>query len=248
MALDSHRVQVRNGTVSAYWVHDRDSPEKYSTSVSYSTARRRLLPVDGGMHLVGIQITTRHSIPSLQQYYSVQPRHPISQDSSHNNLVSDWHHDGVLGVLSGGFSGLNDLAHQLVLTIWMTNEESNLAMPLEAVDVAVQTDFPLELNQSRPAPRGQIAMKLTWLEFEQAKRSVFMKPRTSNEHTAFLALGSNVDDRMALIESACKSMETRGIEIVRTSALYETAPMYYENQQPFINGVCQVRHFLQAYW
>ena len=149
-------------------------------------------------------------------------------------------------MLSGGFGGLNDLAHRLVLTFWMINEESSLAMPLEAVDVALQADYPLEPKKSGLPPRSQIAMKLTRLEFEQAKRSVFMKPRTSDEHTAFLALGSNVDDRMALIESACKSMETRGIEIVRTSALYETAPMYYENQQPFINGVCQVRHFLQA--
>jgi hypothetical protein len=35
-------------------------------------------------------------------------------------------------------------------------------------------------------------------------------------------------------------MEKADIRITRTSSLFETAPMYVLDQQPFINGVCEV--------
>lgn len=57
---------------------------------------------------------------------------------------------------------------------------------------------------------------------------------------AFIALGSNMGDRIAMVEQACKEMEARGIKILRTSSLFETAPMYVTNQDPFVNGVCEV--------
>ncbi|EER25734.1 trifunctional dihydropteroate synthetase [Coccidioides posadasii str. Silveira] len=62
----------------------------------------------------------------------------------------------------------------------------------------------------------------------------------SSQHRAFIALGSNMGDRVAMIEQACMEMEARGIRIMRTSSLFETAPMYVTNQDPFINGVCEV--------
>ena len=43
-----------------------------------------------------------------------------------------------------------------------------------------------------------------------------------------------------MIEKACKSMEAQGMRVIRTSALYETAPMYLEDQPAFLNGACQV--------
>ncbi|EFR05088.1 folic acid synthesis protein [Nannizzia gypsea CBS 118893] len=50
----------------------------------------------------------------------------------------------------------------------------------------------------------------------------------TGQHTqrAFVALGSNMGDRVAMIEEACREMEDRGIKIKRTSSLFETAPMY----------------------
>lgn len=47
-------------------------------------------------------------------------------------------------------------------------------------------------------------------------------------------------DRIATIEQACREMEARGIRIIRTSSLFETAPMYVTDQEPFFNGVCEV--------
>jgi hypothetical protein len=60
-------------------------------------------------------------------------------------------------------------------------------------------------------------------------------------HRAFVALGSNMGDRFAMIELACKEMEKADISVVRTSGLWETKPMYVENQDNFLNGVCEVR-------
>ncbi|KAF9241046.1 hypothetical protein DTO013E5_8440 [Penicillium roqueforti] len=59
-------------------------------------------------------------------------------------------------------------------------------------------------------------------------------------HRAFIALGSNVGDRVEMIEQACLEMDRVGIKVKRTSSLFETAPMYVLDQDTFINGVCEV--------
>ncbi|EGP88208.1 uncharacterized protein MYCGRDRAFT_41254, partial [Zymoseptoria tritici IPO323] len=57
----------------------------------------------------------------------------------------------------------------------------------------------------------------------------------------FLALGSNVGDRFRNIEDACDKLdECQDIRIIDTSPLYETEPMYVEDQDRFLNGVCQI--------
>lgn len=59
-------------------------------------------------------------------------------------------------------------------------------------------------------------------------------------HKAVVALGSNMGDRVGHIEAALGEMRKTGFRILKTSHLYETKPMYYENQDSFVNGVCQV--------
>lgn len=57
----------------------------------------------------------------------------------------------------------------------------------------------------------------------------------------FVALGSNMGDRTAMIEQACKEMESSGnIRIVRTSSLWESKAMYVLDQDNFVNGACEV--------
>lgn len=69
-------------------------------------------------------------------------------------------------------------------------------------------------------------------------------PQDVVRRRAYVGLGSNLGDRLANIESACRIMdEDPNIRITRTSALYETDPMYVENQDRFLNGVCQVSEF-----
>lgn len=59
--------------------------------------------------------------------------------------------------------------------------------------------------------------------------------------TAYIALGSNLGDRISEIEKACNEMNRRGIRVKRTSSLWETEPMYVTDQDRFINGACEVR-------
>lgn len=57
----------------------------------------------------------------------------------------------------------------------------------------------------------------------------------------YIALGSNLGDRVEAIENACQSLDRDGdIRVVETSPLYETEPMYVEDQDRFLNGVCEV--------
>jgi len=57
----------------------------------------------------------------------------------------------------------------------------------------------------------------------------------------YIALGSNVGDRLACIEEACRELnETPGVRLLRTSTLRETKAMYVEDQDPFLNGACEV--------
>ena len=64
----------------------------------------------------------------------------------------------------------------------------------------------------------------------------------------FVALGSNMGDRVAMIEQACKEMESSGkIAIVRTSNLWETKAMYVLDQDNFVNGACEVQRTSSEY-
>ena len=57
---------------------------------------------------------------------------------------------------------------------------------------------------------------------------------------AYVALGSNLGDRVAMIEQACRELDARGIKVKRTSSLWETEPMYVLDQDRFVNGACEV--------
>ncbi|RMY35292.1 hypothetical protein D0866_04697 [Hortaea werneckii] len=62
-----------------------------------------------------------------------------------------------------------------------------------------------------------------------------------NNDSVYVALGSNVGDRLEAIEAACRAIdEDQDMHVLRTSALYETEPMYVEDQERFLNGVCEV--------
>ncbi|KAI0160403.1 Dihydropteroate synthase [Xylariaceae sp. FL1272] len=70
-------------------------------------------------------------------------------------------------------------------------------------------------------------------------------PEPPKIQVAYIALGSNLGDRVAMIEQACREMDARGIKIKRTSSLWETEPMYVLDQDRFVNGACEVETELQ---
>lgn len=77
------------------------------------------------------------------------------------------------------------------------------------------------------------------IKIERSSDMTTDKPKRAR--TVYVALGSNLGDRISHIEEACREMEARGIRVKRTSSLWETEPMYYTDQDRFVNGACEVR-------
>lgn len=65
---------------------------------------------------------------------------------------------------------------------------------------------------------------------------------TSNKwNTAYLAFGSNIGNRVEYIISAIQLLdENPKIKVMNTSSLFESEPMYFKDQSPFINGCLQI--------
>ena len=70
--------------------------------------------------------------------------------------------------------------------------------------------------------------------------SLQSKESSRNRHMAAIAFGSNIGDRVSHIESALRLMREKGLTVEKVSRLYETKPMYYEDQDLFLNGACQI--------
>ena len=57
----------------------------------------------------------------------------------------------------------------------------------------------------------------------------------------FLGLGSNVGDKLDNLRTSIVQMQDHAIELVRCSSVYKTPPWGIENQDFFLNAVCEVR-------
>jgi 2-amino-4-hydroxy-6-hydroxymethyldihydropteridine diphosphokinase len=60
-------------------------------------------------------------------------------------------------------------------------------------------------------------------------------------HTAFVALGSNLDDRLRCIEAATAQLAQLSCAPIQRSHLYDTTPMYLEEQPRFVNTVVRLQ-------
>ena len=64
------------------------------------------------------------------------------------------------------------------------------------------------------------------------------------EHTVYLALGSNLGDRLANLKQAIAAL-TPQMDVKAKSPVYETPPWGYENQPKFLNQVIQATTYLE---
>jgi 2-amino-4-hydroxy-6-hydroxymethyldihydropteridine diphosphokinase len=58
---------------------------------------------------------------------------------------------------------------------------------------------------------------------------------------AYVGLGSNLGDRAGHLLLAVRGMLDAGLDVIRLSSIYETEPVEYEQQPPFLNMVAEVR-------
>jgi 2-amino-4-hydroxy-6-hydroxymethyldihydropteridine diphosphokinase len=64
------------------------------------------------------------------------------------------------------------------------------------------------------------------------------------KHIVYLALGSNLDDRLANLKEAAASLSPQ-MEVRARSHIYETPPWGYEDQPKFLNQALKVQTYLQ---
>ena len=58
---------------------------------------------------------------------------------------------------------------------------------------------------------------------------------------AYVGLGSNLGDRAGYLLLAVRRMLDAGLDVIRLSSIYETEPVEYETQPPFLNMVAELR-------
>src|SRR6266545_6784474 len=63
------------------------------------------------------------------------------------------------------------------------------------------------------------------------------------EHTVYLALGSNLGDRLANLKQAIAALPPQ-MEVKAKSSVYETPPWGYEDQPKFLNQVVKAKTYL----
>ncbi|KAK9475630.1 Dihydropteroate synthase-like protein [Lipomyces japonicus] len=99
-------------------------------------------------------------------------------------------------------------------------------------------------------PRAIAFAACPGVEISRSKRYYSTKPSllssspvasSSSSHVAYLGMGSNLGERARLLVVAVEELEKRQIKVLRTSSMYESAPMYVEDQPKFLNAVCQVQ-------
>lgn len=56
----------------------------------------------------------------------------------------------------------------------------------------------------------------------------------------YVGLGSNLGDRAGYLLLAVRGMLDAGLDVIRLSSIYETAPVGYEDQPPFLNMVAEL--------
>jgi 2-amino-4-hydroxy-6-hydroxymethyldihydropteridine diphosphokinase len=65
-----------------------------------------------------------------------------------------------------------------------------------------------------------------------------------DEHIVYLALGSNLDDRLANLKQAVASLSPQ-MDVKAKSHIYETLPWGYEEQPKFLNQTVKVQTYLE---
>lgn len=103
----------------------------------------------------------------------------------------------------------------------------------------LRSSMPTMSPLSRP-PTSKPVLRLRPVSKQRRSYAGCACQAANQKRTAYVALGSNLGDRVAEIEKACNLMDSRGIRVKRTSSLWETEPMYVTDQDRFLNGACEV--------
>ncbi|KAI0752672.1 Dihydropteroate synthase [Daedaleopsis nitida] len=130
-----------------------------------------------------------------------------------------------------------------------------ISKPSAVIDAeSAEVEVTRTLQDFRSTPSIRDSASTTASSSRRAPSSPSSKK--SLPHIAAIAIGANVGDRFSNIEFALRLLEAPGadlerwngppcVAVVDTSFMYETAPMYVEDQPNFINCACMVETSLE---
>ena len=253
----------RSPHISAYRIiaeKSRDSPQP---TLQYTTA----WSVEGQVGLiktrVNIKILSTHDYdvwtqPSTKERLQrIEFGKPKSQKVCHDYPAFQAHNALFKYMLSSAHDDFESLAFKSCFIAYKTIDKDERCEYLRSIQYQVWADDSEHKRDDRhqgvAAFMGTrfksvgpgLTLDMCRNEYEEIQSAKKKKSQLhSNSNRAYIALGSNIGDRILMIEKACREMNQRSIEVSRTSALYETEPMYVKDQQPFVNGVCEVHYLL----
>jgi len=179
-----------------------------------------------------------YSQPQLPTVYSVYPMFGVQRDILECTRQRSYVDMQALGLdlANMAFQKADEsYAHNNLTEITIRGHPSSLTS-----DTTVRRSVLERSSKFAHLKHKSFYIRLQRSEYKKSKHTVYKDRRGTDVHRAYVALGSNVGDRLSMVESACLEMGRRGINVIRTSGLYETEPMYLQDQQSFINGACEV--------
>ena len=198
-------------------------------------------------------VTTEHTGPAA--YDQLSGLEPLSPPPSLNNVHPTFAiHEQMARCVEQQSDRVESAALLLAQGLFQLADKQYPCKRLQNVHVKIENTtsrlgpfetkrgltFRRPIMQLNKDPTTFCSIQLGRQQYEQSQQSLQGSDVPSGRHRAYLALGSNVGNRIEMIESAVREMSNRGLPVIRTSALYETKPMYLEDQEAFINGACEV--------
>lgn len=130
---------------------------------------------------------------------------------------------------------------------WLTvesfaNDVARLFADQPVARVTLRVAKPSALNLADAA-----AVQVTRTRQELAAAAAEPETCSTGDHVVYIAFGTNVGDRFTNVRRAIPALAERGVRVEQASQMYESEPMYFADQQPFVNGVFRCRTALDPH-
>jgi hypothetical protein len=189
----------------------------------------RVLKVETGIRSAGVSFTSDQDINAAMDLCE-ELEHPMDESIDHDSGLRS-----TVPVEMSTNSG--DNAHQDLQI------EASPTMTTASTQAMMLRRLIWELDVRLSAFSWSLPAQITSADANPHTSSIdaTIPTRGKMERGVVVALGSNVGNKIEEIEKACRAIDADpDMRIVDTSFLYETKPMYVEDQERFVNGACEV--------
>ncbi|CCF58031.1 hypothetical protein KAFR_0D03830 [Kazachstania africana CBS 2517] len=141
---------------------------------------------------------------------------------------------------------LAEAINNIVAEIIDTDEDTIVTVKVMKLNAITDTDSVGVSCQRKASKLINAHQKLPSTERIKAEQPSFDNETVTNgQNTVYLSFGSNIGDRIMNIQEAIKILdEHESITVKNISSFFESEPMYYLNQNQFINGCVECQTIL----